>query len=76
MSEIDSPHIEGIAEICRRMGAPAQQADVMARQLWKRSLQIADERGIKQAEALDHLLRVMISGREGVNGEDSASPLA
>ena len=57
--------IENLTTICRRLGAGEEQAGTMARQLWKRSAQIAMEREIKQVEALDHLLSLMTSARNG-----------
>jgi hypothetical protein len=54
-----------LTEVFKRLGAPPGQAATMARQLWKRSGQIAVERQIPRVEALDHLLRVTISGVQG-----------
>jgi len=56
---------ESLTRLCQRMGAPEAQARTMARQLLKRSDQIAQERGIKRVDALEHLLRLLISGRQG-----------
>ncbi len=57
---------ESLVQLCQRLGASPEQARTMARQLWKRSEQIARERNIKQVEAMDHLLRLMVRGRQGV----------
>lgn len=56
---------ERIAELCRRLGASEPQAHTMAAQLVKRAGQLATERNISEIEALNHLLTVLISGREG-----------
>ena len=37
----------------------------MARQLMKRAEQLAAERKISQEKALEHLLRVLVHGRQG-----------
>lgn len=63
--------VAGLARVAEGLGASAGQAQVMARQLWKRSLQIAEKRGIKQVDALEELLRLMISGSQGVGPEKS-----
>ncbi|MCC5841538.1 MAG: hypothetical protein JJT96_15595 [Opitutales bacterium] len=54
-----------LTEVFRRLGAPPAQAATMARQLWKRSGQLALERDIPRVEALEHLLRLAISGVHG-----------
>ena len=59
-------HIEELKAVLIRLGAEPSQAGVMAAQLWKRSAQMAHERGIKQVEALDYLLRLTVSGRQGI----------
>jgi len=61
---------EKLAALCQRMGASPEQARRMATQLLKRSEQLAEEHGTTRVEALDHLLRVLISGREGKVGPD------
>jgi len=63
--------IEKLTTICRSLGAAEEQAPVMAAQLWKRSLQIAMERDIEQAQAMDHLLSLMISARNGCAPSES-----
>lgn len=63
MQDID---LQKITELCERLGAEKAQAETMARQLLKRAEQMAEERQIDRLEALDYLLRVTISGRQGV----------
>ncbi|MEM9227520.1 MAG: hypothetical protein AAGA45_06100 [Verrucomicrobiota bacterium] len=58
-------HLEQLTQLCERLGSSPEQALIMARQLIKRADQLAAERGIKQTEAMDYLLRLMISGRQG-----------
>ncbi|MDP0498392.1 MAG: hypothetical protein Q7Q73_19545 [Verrucomicrobiota bacterium JB024] len=58
-------HLKSLVALCENMGASPEQALTMARQLWKRSEQIACERNIKQVEAMDYLLRLMVRGRQG-----------
>ena len=54
-----------LQELCRRLGASPEQAETMARQLMKRAEQLAVERTISQEKALEHLLRVLVHGRQG-----------
>jgi len=64
--------IEELARICQSLGAPLGQSKLMASQLWKRSEQLAQSRGIKQVEALEHLLRLMVSrSHGGVDGNSA-----
>lgn len=72
MENENAEALEQLAEICRRFGSPLAQSQTMARQLWKRSGQLAGERGIKQTEALDHLLTLMIKGRDGSGPDNPA----
>lgn len=60
-----SEPLDSLVRLCENLGAPPEQARTMARQLWKRSEQIALERNIKQVEAMDHLLKLMVRGRQG-----------
>lgn len=55
-----------LTELCRRLGADADQAGTMARQLLKRADQLAAERKITREEAMAHLLHILRHGREGV----------
>lgn len=57
--------LEKLIQLCIKLGATPQQAQRMSQQMLKRSEQISLERGISQVEALDHLLRILIQGREG-----------
>ncbi len=57
--------ISKIALIVRSYGGPLGREEAIARQLWKRSEQMAVKHGIKQVEALDYFLRAMISGAQG-----------
>lgn len=55
-----------LTALCRRLGAETDvQAETMARQLLKRTDQLAAERGITREAALQHLLSVMAHGRRG-----------
>lgn len=56
----------------KQLGAGADQARVMARQLSKRATQLAEDRGIGRVEALDHLLKLVVSGRSGEAPESFA----
>lgn len=64
-----------LVELCRRLGAPAPQAETMARQLLKRADQLALDRGISREAAMDYLLRLVVKGRNGVVDEALAPPL-
>ena len=57
--------VVAVTALCRRLGAPAAQAETMARQLVKRSDQLARKRGLTREAALEHLLRVLVEGRGG-----------
>jgi hypothetical protein len=57
--------LEQLTQLCETLGAPRQQAAVMAAQLLKRAGQLAEERGIPKETALKGLLEVMIKGRAG-----------
>lgn len=55
-----------LTQLCRRLGAETdEQATVMARQLLKRTDQLAAERGLTREAALQHLLSVLVHGRQG-----------
>lgn len=60
MSDIDQ-----LNQLCLQLGATPQQANSMSRQLMKRAEQLASERGITEVEAMEHLLKVLIKGRQG-----------
>ncbi len=70
---MSSDEVKQVAQLFVRMGAGAESAEVMARQLLKRADQIAVERGIERVEALDSLLRSAIRGREGLPPSDLPS---
>jgi hypothetical protein len=55
-----------LTRLCERLGAatPAQ-AETMARQLRKRADQLAAERGLTREAALQHLLEIVVQGRQG-----------
>ncbi len=56
---------ESLVALCQRLGAPAAQAGAMADQLLKRCGQLAVERGWPRERAMEHLLTVLIKGRNG-----------
>ncbi|MGE9296836.1 MAG: hypothetical protein ACQKBV_11155 [Puniceicoccales bacterium] len=64
---------ESLTLLCQRLGSPEAQARTMARQLLKRSEQIAQERGIKRVEAMEHLLSLLIRGSQGETPPDFPS---
>lgn len=57
--------LEQLTALCRRLGAEPAQATTMARQLLKRTDQIAAERGIERTAALAYLIELTIRGRNG-----------
>lgn len=63
-----------LAEYCRTLGAPARQAEVMARQLLKRAEQLAAERKQSREEALAYLLRMVKQGHAGELPEEFQPP--
>ena len=56
MSSEDEKYISMLTALFKQMGAEGTQAEVMARQLYKRSGQIAAERDISREQALKELL--------------------
>lgn len=62
----DEEMLAQLTRLCGNLGAENEQAEVMARQLLKRSRQLAQEQNISELESLDYLLRLVKSGREGV----------
>lgn len=55
-----------LTQLCRRLGAATdEQAAVMAQQLMKRADQLAAERAIPREAAMQHLLSVLVHGRQG-----------
>lgn len=65
MEEQDDPHLEQVVSLFVNWGADRKQAEVMARQLLKRSKQIASERGISEVDALGTLLKQVVEARQG-----------
>ncbi len=57
--------VEQITVLCERLGAPREQAAIMAKQLLKRADQVAAERGITRETALAQLLQILVEGRQG-----------
>jgi hypothetical protein len=57
--------LEKITALCTRLGAPPEQAAVMAGQLLKRAEQIAAERKIPREQAMAQLLKIVVEGRQG-----------
>lgn len=51
--------------LCRRMGAGEVQAVAMADQLLKRCGQLVAERGWTRVQAMEHLLTMLVKGRNG-----------
>ena len=58
-------NLDELTALCKKLGADPVQAETMARQLMKRSLQIAEKRNIDQIQAMDYLLKVIVHGRMG-----------
>jgi hypothetical protein len=56
---------ERLVQFCRKLGASQPQAEVMAAQLLKRAVQLADERGGTRDAALARLLEIVAKGRAG-----------
>ena len=48
-----------------KMGSTQEQADRMVPQLIKRAEQLSDEKGVSYLEAMDYLIRLTISARNG-----------
>lgn len=70
MSELDK-----VTTLCARLGAPPEQAAVMAKQLLKRADQIAEERKIPREQAMAQLLQILVEGRQGNVPPGYASPV-
>lgn len=56
---------ERLIGLCRRMGAGEAQAAAMGDQLLKRCAQLVAERGWTRVRAMEHLLTVLVKGRNG-----------
>ncbi len=55
-----------ITDLCEKLGSPRDQAETMAQQLVKRADQLVEERGLDRIEAMQRLLELVVSGRQGV----------
>ena len=69
MGDLDPQELDGITQLFVNLGAQPDQAKVMAAQLLKRAVQIAEERQISKVEATETLLKQVIQAR---NGEESS----
>ncbi len=69
---------ESLTALCGRLGASPSQAGTMADQLIKRCDQLALARGWPRERAMEHLLTVLIKGRNGetVPGFEGGPPPA
>ena len=63
-----------LTELCGKLGAPPEQADVMVRQLMKRAEQFMVQRGQTREEAMAYLLRLVVEGRGGDVPKEFPSP--
>ena len=54
-----------LTKYCRTLGASTLQAETMARQLLKRTEQLAVERNQSREEAMAYLLRLVAQGKSG-----------
>ena len=57
--------LEQMTLLCERLGAEDGQARTMAAQLLKRADQLVVERGIERTAAVQYLVQLVISGRNG-----------
>jgi hypothetical protein len=55
---------DALIKAFEHLGAELPQAKIMASQLLKRAVQVAEERGISQEEALEELLQKIITARD------------
>lgn len=65
-----------LTQAMANLGAPQDQAGVMAAQLLKRARQVAAERGIAEAAAMTELLAKVVAGRKGEYGAQQSPPPA
>ncbi len=63
-----------LADYCRKLGAPANQAEMMARQISKRAAQLAIERKLSREEAMTYLLQLVAQGRAGETPKEFKVP--
>ena len=64
---------EQLVQLCEKMGSPHDQAATMARQIVKRADQLVETRGLSRIDAMAHLLRVLIKGRNGEGPDELES---
>lgn len=55
-----------LVALCQKLGSSEDQAKRMARQLIKRADQWVEERGMDRVEAMQRLLELVVSGRQGL----------
>jgi hypothetical protein len=65
MMEAEPDQLTLIKSLFLQMGAPEEQAEVMASQLFKRAGQIASERDISIIEAVEILLKQVVEAQQG-----------
>lgn len=67
---------EQLIALCAKMGAAPAQAAAMSDQLLKRCEQLVAERGWSRERAMEHLLTVLVKGRNGetVPGFEGGKP--
>ena len=65
MADLSRKEVAKISCIFANLGAPKNQAAVMASQLIKRAEQIAQERDISKLEATESLLKQVLEARQG-----------
>lgn len=61
----DSKEIKDVSRIFQNLGAPEEQAMIMARQLIKRADQIAEEKNTSKIVELRKLLEIATLGAQG-----------
>ena len=54
-----------LTQVFVNLGSTDAQALVMAKQMLKRADQLANEKNWERSDALDHLMKVLMAGREG-----------
>lgn len=69
--QISEAALAQLEQICERLGARPGNAPFMARQLVKRAGQLAVERDWSEAQALEHLLKLMLEASKGGGGSQS-----
>jgi len=65
MMEAEPDQLTLIKSLFLQMGAPEEQAEVMASQLLKRAGQIASERDISIIETVEILLKQVVEAQQG-----------